>query len=165
MPIRLATREDWESIVRIYNEAIGTRISTADTEPVSAEDRADWLKAHSDERFPIFVMESNKVIKGWCSLSPYRKGRAALEKTAEISYYVSEKSRGQGVATALIEYALSDCERLGIESLVAILLESNEPSINLLRKFQFEEWGRLPKIAVIDGNCYDHLYMGRQIQV
>ncbi len=163
MPIRLATSEDWESIVRIYNEAIETRISTADTEPVSVSDREDWLEAHSHDRFPIFVMEADMVIKGWCSLSPYRKGRAALEKAAEISYYVSERNRGQGIATALIEYALSDCESLGIESLVAILLESNVPSINLLRKFQFEEWGRLPKIAVIDGNCYDHLYMGRRV--
>ncbi len=163
MPIRLSIREDWGRILQIYNEAISTRISTADTDPVSLEDREDWLEGHSDNRYPIFVMEINRVVEGWCSLSPYRDGRAALEKTAEISYYVSEKNRRQGVATALIKYVLSDCQRLGVESLVAILLESNEPSINLLRKFQFEEWGRLPKIAVIDGNCYDHLYLGRRV--
>ena len=163
MGIRIAEVGDWESIVRIYNEAIDTRISTADTDYVSIENKENWLKEHSEERCPIYVAENNAETEGWCSLSPYRYGRSAFDKTAEISYYISETHRGKGVGTGLVERAISDCSRLGIEILVAILLGSNAPSINLLLKFGFEEWGRLPGIAEIDANRYDHLYMGKRV--
>ena len=162
MGIRTAEVGDWESIVRIYNEAIDTRISTADTDYVSIENKENWLKEHSKEKYPIYVAENDAEIEGWCSLSPYRYGRSAFDKTAEISYYISETHRGKGIGTALVDRAISDCSRLGIEILVAILLGSNVPSINLLLKFGFEEWGRLPGIAEIDTNRYDHLYMGRR---
>ncbi len=162
MGIRTAEVGDWESIVRIYNEAIDTRISTADTDYVSIENKENWLKEHSKEKYPIYVAENDAEIEGWCSLSPYRYGRSAFDKTAEISYYISETHRGKGIGTALVDRAISDCSRLGIEILVAILLGSNVPSINLLLKFGFEEWGRLLGIAEIDTNRYDHLYMGRR---
>ena len=58
---------------------------------------------------------------------------------------------------------ISDCSHLGIEIIVALLLGSNAPSMNLLLKFGFEEWGRLPGIAEIDANRYDHLYMGKRV--
>lgn len=164
MPIRTATSGDWESVVRIYNEAIDTRISTADTKHVTIESRKGWLNQHLEENYPIFVNETEAIITGWCSLSPYRYGRAAFDKTAEISYYISREHRGKGVGTLLVEHTVSQCSRLGIDALVAILLGSNKPSINLLRKFQFEEWGRLPEIAEIDGNHYDHLYMGKRLK-
>ncbi len=163
MGIRIAEAGDWGSIVKIYNEAIDTRISTADTDYVSVENKEAWLKEHSKDQYPIYVAETNAEVVGWCSLSPYRYGRSAFDKTAEISYYIAESHRGKGIGTALVERAISDCSRLGIEILVAILLGSNAPSINLLLKFGFEEWGRLPGIAEIDTNRYDHLYMGRRV--
>jgi len=163
MAIRIAKVADWETIVRIYNEAIDTRISTADTEQVSIDCKEDWLNEHLEDKYPIYVDETDSTITGCCSLSPYRYSRSAFAKTAEISYYISEAHRGKGVASALVERAISDCSRLGIDVLVAILLGSNAPSINLLLKFGFEEWGRLPQIAEIDGNFYDHLYMGKKL--
>jgi len=163
MPIRIATVDDWKRIVDIYNDAIATRISTADTEIISVESKEQWLAQHDVDHYPIYVDVRDGVVTGWCSLSPYRLGRPAFRDTAEISYYVSEQCHRNGIGHSLVSHALSDCSRLGIETLVAILLESNLASIGLLRKFGFEEWGRLPKIAEIDGNRYDHLYMGRRV--
>ena len=161
--MRIAELGDWESTVRIYNEAIGTRISTADTDYVSIENKENWLKKHSEVRYPIYVAENNAETNGWCSLSPYRYDRSALDRTAEISYYISEVHRGKGVGTGFVEQEISDCSHLGIEIIVAILLGSNAPRMNLLLKFGFEEWGRLPGIAEIDANRYDHLYMGKRV--
>lgn len=163
MPIRFATADDWEKIIEIYNEAIETRISTADTELVTLASKETWLAQHDADRYPIYVVDREGLVSGWCSLSPYRFGRPAFRRAAEISYYISRSYWKQGMARSLIAHVISDCSRLGIDTLVAILLESNRPSINLLLKFDFEEWGRLPQIAVIDGNRYDHLYMGRRV--
>ena len=63
---------DWKSLVQIYNEAIDTRIWTADTEYVSIKDKENWLKEHSEEMFPIYFAENNTETNGWCILSPYR---------------------------------------------------------------------------------------------
>ena len=86
MGIRIAEVGDWESIVRIYNEAIDTSKSTADTDYVSIENKENWLMEHSEEGYPICVTENKAETEGWCSLSPYLYGRSAFDKTAEISY-------------------------------------------------------------------------------
>jgi phosphinothricin acetyltransferase len=86
-------------------------------------------------------------------LSP---GRAALRFTAEISYYIATTRQRQGVGTALLEHALAACPALGIRHLFAIVLESNEASLKLLRKMGFEQWGYLPGVADFDGREVGH---------
>ncbi len=164
MCIQIATKQDWPDLIRIYNEAVDTRVSTADTEYVTIESRKSWLVEHQDERFPIFVKNVNDDVVGWCSISAYRSGRPAVAGSCEISYYVSAKHRGQGVASELIEHALAKCPALGIRILFGILLESNAPSIHLLTKYGFKEWGRLPEVAEIDGKRFDHVYLGLQLE-
>jgi L-amino acid N-acyltransferase YncA len=86
--IRVSTLNDLSAIVSIYNEAVASRFATADTAAVTLDSRRDWFAEHEPTNHPIFVWEDANEIKGWCSLSPYRRGRMALRFTAEISYYV-----------------------------------------------------------------------------
>ncbi len=86
MIIRLAHIDDLPAIVEIYNQAIQTKQSTGDTQPLRVEDRVAWFHEHHPEKYPIFVAEEAGVVVGWCSLSAYRQGRAAFRHTAEISY-------------------------------------------------------------------------------
>jgi phosphinothricin acetyltransferase len=161
--IRLATEADLPEIVRIYNEAVEQRFATADLHPVTAEIRRAWLHEHEPDGFPIYVVERDGGVCGWCSLSRYRAGRAALLATAEISYYVARDARGQGIGTALVRHAVAEAPRLGKRVLFAILLERNEASIRLLRRCGFELWGRLPDVAAIEGELVAHLYYGRKV--
>jgi L-amino acid N-acyltransferase YncA len=163
MCIRIATKQDWADIIRIYNEAVDTRVSTADTEYVTIESRKSWLVEHQDGRYPIYVKIVNDEVVGWCSFSAYRSARPAVAGSCEISYYVSTNHRCQGVASELIEHAMAKCPPLGIRILFGILLESNAPSIHLLTKYGFKEWGRFPKVAEIDGERFDHVYLGLQL--
>ena len=100
---------------------------------------------------------------GWTSLSPYRRGRGALRHTAEISYYVDIAYRQQGVATALISYAIDLCETLDLRTFVAILLGDNVASIGLLKKLGFEAWAKLPAVADFEGREVDHVYYGLRV--
>ncbi len=163
MKIRNSNHSDWGRIIEIYNEAIETGYSTADTSPVTVESKANWLSEHNDENYPIYVEESERKIKGWCSISPYRSGRMALRHTAEISYYVAREYLRQGVASRLIDYAIKDAENLGIRTLFGVLLDTNEVSIKLLEKFGFKKWGHMPDIADFDGIECGHIYMGKRI--
>jgi len=86
-----------------------------------------------------------------------------LRRTAEISYYVRAADRGRGVATALVQHAIDQAPRLGKHVLFGILLERNDASIRLLKKCGFELWGRLPDVALIEGELVSHVYYGRSV--
>lgn len=90
--IRLAKPRDLPAIVSIYNEAITLRFATADIASVSVASKRAWFAEHKPTQHPIYVFADEGEIRGWCSLSPYRRGRMALRFTAEISYYVRPDS-------------------------------------------------------------------------
>ena len=163
MLIRVAQIDDLPAIVGIYNQSIPSKQSTGDTEPLRLEDRVAWFAEHRPEEHPIFVAEVEGQVVGWCSLSAYRPGRAALRFTSEISYYIDFAYHRQGIATALIEHALASCPALQIRHVFAIVLEGNQASLKLLDKMGFEQWGYLPRVANFDGKEVGHLYYGRHV--
>jgi phosphinothricin acetyltransferase len=163
-PIRFTTPADLPRVVAIYNQAIAARNATADTVPFTVEERLDWFNAHDPQTYPIYVSEQAGQVQGWLSISPYR-GRLALRRTAEISYYVDYGFHGQGIGPALMAHALQDASRIGKRVYIAILLEWNTPSIHLLEKFGFEKWGYLPEVAEFDGRVCGQFYYGIKNQV
>jgi phosphinothricin acetyltransferase len=147
--IRKAHISDASSIAEILNQAISEGNQTAFMEPVPVSDREKWLLNHQKTGYPVYVAiePEEKQIMGYLSLSPWRSGRDALKNTAEVSYYVHEQYRRRGVAVALMNHAIRECRAIGIDGLLAILLDINAPSISLLEKFGFERWGHLPGVA------------------
>ena len=164
MIIRPATLKDYSEIVNIYNHAVDEKFATADTEHVSLESRKEWFEQHSPETYPIYVLEENGEIVGWCSLSPHRPGRKALRTVAEISYYIHKDHRRKGVANALINHTIVSAKVLGFKNLISILLDLNTTSIHILEKFGFEKWGHLPEVADFGGViCGQYIY-GKKLQ-
>jgi phosphinothricin acetyltransferase len=162
MMIRRATDADLPAIVGIYNEAVADRFATADTSPVTVEQRRTWFDEHNDE-YPIHVLDTDGLVCGWYSFSAYRSGRPAVRRTAELSYYVGAASRGRGYGTALVRHAIGEAPRLGKHVLFCIILERNDASIALVAKCGFAFWGRLPDVATIDGTLVSHVYYGRTV--
>ncbi len=163
MKIRVAAPSDLPRVVEIYNQAIPSHTSTADTVPLRVEDRAAWFAEHTPDKYPIFVAELGSRVAGWCSLSAYRPGRLALRFTAEISCYIDHASRRSGVGTALVNYALAACPKLQIKNVFAILLENNPASAPMLRKLGFEQWGFLPRVADFEGVECGQFYFGKRV--
>jgi L-amino acid N-acyltransferase YncA len=161
--IRLARIDDLPAITTIYNQAVESRRSTADMEPVRVEDREAWFREHPPGTHPIFVAEVDGKTAGWCSLSAYRPGRAALRFTAEISYYVDEAHKRRGIATAFVRHSVAACADLQIKNLFAIVLEHNASSIRILEKAGFEKWGFLPRVADFEGEECGQYYYGIRI--
>jgi phosphinothricin acetyltransferase len=161
--IRIATLDDLGAIVDIYNEAIEQRFATADLRPITMEQRVAWFREHDPSAYPIHVFEENGCVRGWSSLSPYRPGREALNGTAELSYYVAPDARRRGIGSALVQHAIDHAPRYGKRVLFAIVLDRNAPSIHLLERCGFELWGRLPDVAMIEGELVSHVYYGRRV--
>jgi phosphinothricin acetyltransferase len=161
--IRPMKDADAARIIDIYNQSVRTKGHTADLDEVSLESRREWFLEHTDERYPIFVACRNDEIMGWISVSPYRKGRRALEAVAEISLYIDGNSRGKGIGTDLMQYAQSFCRSTGFRHLIGIIIASNDRSVALFKKFGYVLWGRMPGIVDIDGEGQDHVYYGKSL--
>src|SRR5437764_6347700 len=62
MKIRDAVESDLPAIIKIYNAAVATRVATAQLEQVTLEEQRGWLKEHSADRHPFWVLEIDRQI-------------------------------------------------------------------------------------------------------
>jgi phosphinothricin acetyltransferase len=161
--IREAEIKDIDRINDIYNQAIHEKFKVAYLKPWTKEMRLEWFKEHTIAGYPICVAEIDAVVNGFVFINPYRPGREALTQTVEISYFIDKKYRRRGIGKKLIEYMESKCCKLGVKTLFAIIIDTNEASINLIEKCGYKKWGHLPKIAFFDTIEAGHLYYGKRI--
>ncbi|OBZ10038.1 MULTISPECIES: GNAT family N-acetyltransferase [Bacillales] len=157
-----AQLSDLERIVDIYNSTIASRMVTADLEPATALSKRKWFDEHSADFRPLWVLRIEGEIAAWFSFQSFY-GRPAYNTTAEISIYIAEEYRSRGLGSVLIQKAIEECPRLGLNTLLGFVFGHNEPSLALLRKFGFEVWGHLPKVAVLDGVERDLVISGRRV--
>ncbi|MFP5470538.1 MAG: N-acetyltransferase family protein [Bacteroidia bacterium] len=162
MNFRNALQKDLARIVEIYNSTIPSRMVTADTEPVSVESKQAWFEKHSPDKFPLWVMENDNEIVGWISLQPLKE-RCAYYTTTEIGIYIDEHHRGKGLGKKALQHSIQNAPKVGITILVGYIFAHNTPSIELFKHFDFEEWGNLPNVAVLDGQKRSVKIFGKQI--
>ena len=151
MKIRDAVAGDLSAIVGIYNSTIPSRVVSADSEPVSVEQRSRWFREHEPSRRPIWVMESGEEVIGWLSLSDFYDARPAYHATAEIGVYVREDYRGKGVGRRLVEEAVRRGPELDLKTLTAGAFAHNEASVRLFEGIGFRKWAHFPGVAELDG--------------
>lgn len=160
--MRDATDADLPAIVAIYNQAVLTRVSTAQLQPVTLEERKNWIREHSPDRHPFWVAETDGQVAGWLTIKPFIP-RCAYQGTVELSVYVGEQFRRRGIARKLMEEAIARAHSLGILAMVGMIFGHNEPSLKLFRQLEFERWGFLPRVAQLDGLERDLVIMGRHV--
>lgn len=161
MSIRRAIAADLPAIVAIYNAAIPGRLATADTEPISVESRQIWFERHTPQ-YPLWVIEQEGAIAGWLGLQMFY-GRPAYHATVEVSLYVSPDFQRQGVGQSLLNYAIAQSPTLGITTLLGFVFGHNQPSLQLLAKLGFQQWGFFPQVAELDGIQRDLVLLGLKL--
>jgi phosphinothricin acetyltransferase len=163
MIFRDATLHELPRIVEIYNTTIESRIVTADTEPVTVESRERWYHEHSHDKRPLWVIEDgHQNIIGWVSFQSFY-GRPAYNATTEISIYFDPAVRGKGLGKRALQYAMDNCHKYGIKTLLGFIFAHNEPSLKLFHRFGFEDWATLPNIAVLDNIERSLIIVGKRI--
>lgn len=162
LTIRKAVVEDLPILTTIYNQAIKAN-QTADSIPLTLADRMPWFTAHQNPKFPLIVAEIENDVCGYATLSNYRGGRPALRTVVEVSYYIHQDHQRKGLGTTLLRKSLALAKELAFKHAVAILLETNLPSIHLLEKFEFEKWGHLPNVAEFGKEVCGHVYYGKHL--
>ena len=163
-PIRFAQPADLPAVVAIYNAAIPGRMATADTEPVTVASREAWFAEFDPARRPLWVftdMASDTVL-GWLSLRSFY-GRPAYAATVEAGVYTDPTAQRRGIGKSLLHHALAASPSLGIRTVLAFVFAHNAPSVALFEGAGFAAWGRLPRVAELDGVERDLAILGRRI--
>ena len=159
MVVRDLRADDWPEVARIYREGIETGNATFETEVPSWEEwDASHLTAHR------FAAERDGRVVGWVALLPV-SSRECYSGVAEVSLYVSEEARSQGVGRVLLTSAIEGAERGGIFSLQTSVFPENEATLRLLRRFGFREVGRRERIGRLHGIWRDTVLVERRSEV
>ena len=147
---------DWDHVRAIYLEGIKSGDSTFETEAPSWE---QWNEGHHG--FARFVVREGDRILGWAALSPVSK-RKVYRGVAELTVYVTESARGQGIGRALLEAVIGESERNGIWTLQASIFPENIASAKLHLRCGFREVGSRERIAMLNGVWRDTLLFERR---
>jgi phosphinothricin acetyltransferase len=151
--------EDWEQVRAVYLEGIATGHATFETQAPAWE---EWNARHLP--YSRLVARDGETVKGWAALSPV-SSRFVYAGVAEISVYVGQSHRGEGIGKALLDALISDSENNGIWSLQAGIFPENSRSITMHKQSGFREVGKRERIGKMNGIWRDTVLLERRSKV
>jgi phosphinothricin acetyltransferase len=143
-------------VARIYKEGLKTGLATFET---SVPNWDQWNKSH--HQFGRIGYTRNDKILGWAALSP-TSSRKVYEGVAEVSVYVDEKVRGQGIGKILLQELIKISENNGIWTLQANIMDLNKTSITLHTNCGFRIIGYKEKIGNLNGMWLNNTMLERR---
>ena len=150
---------DWPEVARIFRAGIATGNATFETDVPSWE---AWDAAHLAEH--RLVAKRDGRVVGWIALVPVSP-RECYAGVAEVSAYVDEEARGEGVGAELLAALVESSECTGIWTLQTGVFPENEPSLALLRRFGFRVVGTQERIGRLHGIWRDVVLLERRSEV
>lgn len=146
----------WNRVRDIYLEGLATGQASFETRP---PEWAEWDRAHLSH--PRFIAVRGGEVVGWVALCPVSR-RACYAGVAEVSIYVADAARGQGIGRLLLQELVAASERAGIWTLQAVIFPQNLHSIRLHEGCGFRVVGRRVRIAQRDSVWRDTLLLERR---
>ena len=157
--IQPMTEGDWPSVQGIYREGLATGLASFETDVPEWE---RWDETHlADCRF---VARQDDRLLGWAALSPV-SSRCVYGGVGEVSVYVGEGTRGQGVGGRLLSALVEASERAGLWTLQAGIFPENVASVTLHEKCGFRVVGRRERLGQYHGVWRDVLLLERRSTV
>lgn len=148
---------DWQQVSEIYLAGIKTEIATFQSDVPNWE---EWDKGHLTSC--RFVARSGEEILGWVALSPV-SSRCVYAGVVDVSIYISDKHRGKGVGSSLLNNLIQQSEKEGYWTLQSGIIKDNIPSRMLHKKCGFREIGYRERIGRMNnGKWHDVILMERR---
>ena len=144
MKFRFATTEDASLIKDIYAPYIKTTLTFETTIPDTTE-MMHRIQSVT-QSFPWIVVEENHVVKGYAYLSTFNP-RAAYQHTADLSIYLSDDSKGQGIGKTMCELLFEIAKLQNITTIVSIITQENTGSKAFHTKLGFQHQGELNHVG------------------
>jgi phosphinothricin acetyltransferase len=148
--------DHWPEVSEIYREGIETGMATFEKEMPSWE---NWNNNHI--KACRMVAKIDDIIVGWVALS-HVSSRCVYGGVAEVSVYISEKTRGNQIGYKLMKKVIEESEINGYWTLQSGVFPENIASIKLHEKAGFRIIGFREKIGKLDGVWKNNILMERR---
>ena len=168
MLIRSASPDDAKHLLEIYGYYVeNTAVSfeyEAPTENEFRERIAGTLK-----KYPYLVLEDDGVIRGYAYAGVF-KGRAAYDRSCEVSIYLHRAARGRGYGRAVYEALEQSLKERGILNLYACIADPitedeylTKNSERFHRHMGYVRVGEFHRCAYKFGRWYNMIWMEKII--
>ena len=146
----------WPAVRSIYEEGLASGNATFET---SAPEWEEWSRSHLEPCRLVAIGGPDVV--GWAALSDV-SDRCVYAGVAEVSVYVADAARGQGIGRKLLEAVIEASERAGLWTIEAGMFPQNDASIRLHRSCGFRVIGTRERIGKMNGVWRDVVRMERR---
>lgn len=143
--IRPATASDLAGAAAIYDEQVHTGISTFDLEPPPVSYWEHHL-ASTEPGDHFLVADDASEVVGFAYSSAYRP-RPGYRLTREVSVYLSERARGQGLGRRLYDDLIDRVRADRIHVVLALVAVPNPASVALHEACGFEHLGTMREVG------------------
>jgi len=141
--IRPSIAQDVAQIAAIYEHHVLTGTGTFEIDPPSPADMAARRDDVLGKGLPFLVLEDEGAVCGYAYCNWF-KPRPAYRFSAEDSIYLAPQAIGRGWGRLLLAELISQAERCGVRSLIAVIGDSgNTASIALHQGCGFSPAGVL----------------------
>ncbi|HET6692262.1 MAG TPA: GNAT family N-acetyltransferase [Miltoncostaeaceae bacterium] len=147
---------DWDRVAEIFAEGIATGDSTFETEVPTWE---RWDADHLPE--PRLVARLGDRVVGWGAANR-TSIRRVYRGVAEVSVYVAEEARGEGVGQPLLTALAEAAHDAGLWTLEAIVIDGNTASARMVEACGFRLVGRRERLGELRGRWRDVLLYERR---
>ncbi|BDD40671.1 MULTISPECIES: GNAT family N-acetyltransferase [Streptococcus] len=159
--IRSVRPSDVEELVAIYAPYVEETVITFETQVPTATEFADRIEKIL-EKFPYLVAEEEGRILGYAYASTYYP-RAAYDWTVELSIYISQKARGQGIGNLLYSHLEKELIARGFKNFLACISLPNPASLALHEKMGYKQVAHLKKVGYKFGNWHDVVWLQKSL--
>jgi phosphinothricin acetyltransferase len=147
---------DGPAVQAIYAEGIATGQATFET---TLPEWSEWDSDHLP--VPRLVLRTGTEVVGWAALSPV-SDRCVYGGVAEVSVYVAEAKRNQGLGKLLLEALIERSEASDIWTLQAGIFSENTASISLHLSCGFRLVGVRERLGQLNGVWRDVALLERR---
>ena len=144
--IRIATENDLQQTLDIYNEIIANSTAIFQYEPQTLEMRKSWFAEKKEKNFPVFVAEEDNMIVGFSTFGQFRNWQA-YQYSVENSVYVKAECRGKGISKLLMQPLINAARQMHLHTIIAGIVADNEASIALHKQFGFVEVAHFKEVG------------------
>lgn len=163
MQIRPVTPSDAAAIAAIYALYVTDTAITFEIEVPTAADFVQRIDTITSTH-PFLVAEDlDGAVVGYAYASPY-KGRAAYDWTVEVSIYIDQTFRSQGMGTALYDALEEQLSQTGIINFLACIALPNDPSIAFHTKRGYEQVAHFKGVGYKFDRWHDIIWMQKRVE-
>lgn len=154
---------DLDDLLELHNELVEEEAMIGGDKTISRDQQVDrhaeTMKDVESGRSIVIIAEAKGKVVG---MTNAKKRGGRLSHTAGLGVFVQKTHRDQGIGSEMMVELEIQAKRKGVEVLF-LEVYSTSPAVEIYRRMEYKEYGRLPRGIKYRGEYVDMISMYKQI--